>query len=235
MTMLAIVDDDASARARLAGFARCYMQENAEPLEIREYSSAVDLLHHYKPQYDIIFLDIEMSEVDGIRAAHIIRETDPTTILIFVTNMAQLAIKGYEVEALDFIVKPIDYGSFAMVMHRASQRVERRRGQTLSLTARGTTQIVAFDRIGYVEVRNHYITYHTTEGDITVKGTLAQAEEALRQGNFMRCNRWYLINIDNVTGIDGNRVTVGDWTVEVSRSKKQEIMRAVTLSMGAVR
>lgn len=235
MVTFAIVDDDEPARARLTGFVARYAQEHAEPVETKEFSNAVDLLHHYKPQYDVIFLDIEMAKVDGVKAAHVIRETDPTTILIFVTNMAQLAIKGYEVEALDFIVKPIDYGSFEMVMHRAMRRMEHRRNATLSLTTRGVTRIVLLDHIGYVEVRNHYITYHTTEGDITVKGTLAQAEEALAQGNFMRCNRWYLVNIDKVTGIEGNLISVGDWTVEVSRAKKQEIMRAVTLSMGAVR
>ncbi|WP_018142893.1 LytR/AlgR family response regulator transcription factor [Alloscardovia criceti] len=232
MAKIAIVDDDSAARERLRAFVQRYAHENAETWEIQDFSSAEEILHHYKAEFDIIFLDIEMLKIDGIQAARIIRETDPSTVLIFVTNMAQLAIKGYEVEALDFIVKPIDYGSFAMVMRRARARMERRKQTSLSLSIRGAAHIIALDRIDYVEVRDHYITYHTQDGDFTVKGSLSQAEKALSEGNFMKCNRWYLVNIDHVTGIQGNLITVGEWTVEVSRSKKQEILRAVTLAVG---
>ena len=93
-------------------------------------------------------------------------------------------------------------------------------------------QVVPIERIDYVEVQDHYVTYHTADGDHTVKGTLGQAEQTLAAGNFMRCNRWYLVNIDNITAIDGNTITVGGNRIEVSRSKKQEILRAVTMSLG---
>lgn len=232
MVAVAVVDDDADARGRLRGFATRFASEQDVDVDVTMLPSAVELLHHYRPEYDIIFLDIEMDDVDGVRAARVIRETDASTILIFVTNMAQLAIKGYEVEALDFIVKPIDYYSFAMVMRKALQRMERRRGRSVSLFTRGTLQVVPMDRIDYVEVRDHYITYHTADGDIRVKGSLSDAETQLSNGNFLRCNRWYLANVDNITGISGNLITVGTGTIEVSRSKKQEILHAVTRSMG---
>lgn len=233
MVAVAVVDDDVEARARLCGYLTRFA-ENRDGMDVsvEEFPSAVALLHHYQPTYDIIFLDIEMDEVDGIKAAQVIRESDPATILVFVTNMAQLAIKGYEVEALDFVVKPVDYYSFDMVMRKALLRMERRQQSAIRLVTRGAVQVLPLSHIDYVEVQNHYITYHTTDGDFTVKGTLAQAEAALAQGNFMRCNRWYLVNVDNITGLDGNLVTVGSSSIEVSRSKKQEILRAVTASMG---
>lgn len=232
MVSIAIVDDDAEARELLGGYITRFAAERALDTQITGFTDAAELLHHYKPDYDIIFLDIEMAQVDGIRAAKVIRETDPATIIVFVTNMAQLAIKGYEVEALDFVVKPVDYYSFAMVMRKALQRIERRQNKTIRLVTRDTVRVVPLDRIDYVDVQDHYITYHTTDGDITVKGTLGQAETALEHGNFMRCNRWYLVNVDNITGIDGNTITVGGEHIEVSRSKKPEILRAVALSTG---
>ncbi|MDU2422541.1 MAG: LytTR family DNA-binding domain-containing protein [Bifidobacterium scardovii] len=232
MVAIAVVDDDAEARELLGGYITRFSGERGTDAQITGFTDAAELLHHYKPDYDIIFLDIEMAQVDGIKAAQVIRETDPSTVIIFVTNMAQLAIKGYEVEALDFVVKPVDYFSFDMVMRKALQRISRRKTQTIRLVTRDAMQVVPIERIDYVEVQDHYVTYHTADGDHTVKGTLGQAEQTLAAGNFMRCNRWYLVNIDNITAIDGNTITVGGNRIEVSRSKKQEILRAVTMSLG---
>lgn len=232
MVAIAVVDDDAEARELLGGYITRFAGERGTDAQITGFTDAAELLHHYKPDYDIIFLDIEMAQVDGIKAAQVIRETDPSTVIIFVTNMAQLAIKGYEVEALDFVVKPVDYFSFDMVMRKALQRISRRKTQTIRLVTRDVMQVVPIERIDYVEVQDHYVTYHTADGDHTVKGTLGQAEQTLAAGNFMRCNRWYLVNIDNITAIDGNTITVGGNRIEVSRSKKQEILRAVTMSLG---
>ncbi|BAQ30907.1 LytR/AlgR family response regulator transcription factor [Bifidobacterium scardovii] len=232
MVAIAVVDDDAEARELLGGYITRFAGERGTDAQITGFTDAAELLHHYKPDYDIIFLDIEMAQVDGIKAAQVIRETDPSTVIIFVTNMAQLAIKGYEVEALDFVVKPVDYFSFDMVMRKALQRISRRKTQTIRLVTRDAMQVVPIERIDYVEVQDHYVTYHTADGDHTVKGTLGQAEQTLAAGNFMRCNRWYLVNIDNITAIDGNTITVGGNRIEVSRSKKQEILRAVTMSLG---
>ena len=232
MVAIAVVDDDAEARELLGGYITRFSGERGTDAQITGFTDAAELLHHYKPDYDIIFHDIEMAQVDGIKAAQVIRETDPSTVIIFVTNMAQLAIKGYEVEALDFVVKPVDYFSFDMVMRKALQRISRRKTQTIRLVTRDAMQVVPIERIDYVEVQDHYVTYHTADGDHTVKGTLGQAEQTLAAGNFMRCNRWYLVNIDNITAIDGNTITVGGNRIEVSRSKKQEILRAVTMSLG---
>ncbi|RSX57202.1 LytR/AlgR family response regulator transcription factor [Bifidobacterium samirii] len=233
MVAVAVVDDDAEARETLGGYITRYAAEQGIDAQVTGYADAAELLHHYRPDHDIIFLDIEMRQVDGIRAARTIRETDPSTVIVFVTNLAQLAIKGYEVDALDFVVKPVDYYSFAMVMRRAMQRIDRRRASTIRLVTRTGLRLVPISRIDYVDVQDHYITYHTTDGDMTVKGTLGQAEQALAAGNFMRCNRWYLVNVDNITGIDGSIVTVGEHRLEVSRAKRQEILQAVARAMGA--
>lgn len=231
MVAVAVVDDDAEARLRLEDFLERFAKEQGEAAQVARFADAADLLRQYKPLYDVIFLDIEMSEVDGVSAARTIRETDANTVIVFVTNMAQMAIAGYEVEALDFIVKPIDYPSFVMVMRRALQRVRRRPRRTVKLVMREGMRMVPLERITSVEVRGHYVTYHTLDGDVEMRGTLADTEALLAEGNFMRCNRWCLVNIDAVADIDGNLITAGRETIEVSRSKRKEILHAVTLSM----
>lgn len=65
-------------------------------------------MENYQPAFDLIFMDIEMKPLDGMKAAQQIRKTDQKTVIIFVTQMAQYAVKGYEVGALDFMVKPVD-------------------------------------------------------------------------------------------------------------------------------
>ena len=72
--------------------------------------------------YDIVFMDIELPGINGMEAAHRLREIDQQVILIFVTNMAQFAVKGYEVDALDYIIKPAQYGPLSIKLDRAAQR-----------------------------------------------------------------------------------------------------------------
>ncbi len=72
------------------------------------------------PRFDIIFLDVEMENLDGFTTARIIRETDPQVMLIFVTNMGQFAIKGYEVDALSYLLKPVPYFAFSQELKRCS-------------------------------------------------------------------------------------------------------------------
>ncbi len=69
---------------------------------------------HYRADYDIVFMDIELPGINGMEAAHRLREIDQQVILIFVTNMAQFAVKGYEVDALDYIIKPAQYGPLSI-------------------------------------------------------------------------------------------------------------------------
>ena len=109
MLRCAIVEDSPRELEHLKECLARYSAERDIPLETTAFGDAASFLEHYRADYDIVFMDIELPGINGMEAAHRLREIDRQVILIFVTNMAQFAVKGYEVDALDYIIKPAQY------------------------------------------------------------------------------------------------------------------------------
>ena len=128
MFKIAIVEDQEETRESLNRFVRQYAQEQGLQVEISLITDGAEIAEHYTPGFDIIFMDVEMPRLDGFGAAEAIRAVNADVVLVFVTNMAQYAIRGYEVDALDYVLKPVNYYQFCTKLSRAIQRVQRRRG-----------------------------------------------------------------------------------------------------------
>ena len=152
MLRLAIVDDDAGYRKEIRALLKQYEDEYGEQFQISEYSDGDELLEGYKPELDIILLDIEMEFVDGMTAATRIREVDQDVLIIFITNMPQYAINGYQVGALDYILKPLSYYAFSQTMKRAIGRRKSSEKRYIVASERGMKQKVDASEILYVEV-----------------------------------------------------------------------------------
>ena len=135
MLKIAVVEDQQEVRDELCRFIRQYAAENSLQVEVLPIEDGAVIAEHYEPGYDIIFMDVEMPGLDGFGAAEKIRAVDADAVLVFVTNMAQYAIKGYEVDALDYVLKPVNYYQFCTKLSRAVQRDARRYdgGFTMSL------------------------------------------------------------------------------------------------------
>ena len=137
MFKIAIVEDQEETRKSLNRFVRQYAQEQGLQVEISLITDGAEIAEHYTPGFDIIFMDVEMPRLDGFGAAEAIRAVDADVVLVFVTNMAQYAIRGYEVDALDYVLKPVNYYQFCTKLSRAIQRVQRRRGGQVVLQLAG--------------------------------------------------------------------------------------------------
>lgn len=109
MLRFAIVDDDPTDLQILKSCLEQYKKDCGTAIEISAFTDGDELIEHYNSQFDLILLDVEMRFLDGMAAAHEVRRMDPEVVIIFVTNMAQYAIQGYAVDALDYILKPISY------------------------------------------------------------------------------------------------------------------------------
>ena len=168
MAKIAVVEDNAAVRQELCGFIAQYAQESGQLLEVTPFADGSQIVEPYRPGFDIIFLDIEMPTLGGMPTAERIRLLDPDVVLIFVTNMAQYAIRGYEVDALDFVLKPVSYYQFSTKLDRALQRICRRRGGQITLQVGGGVQLLATDDILYLETRDRLLHYHTTTGTWSV-------------------------------------------------------------------
>lgn len=115
---IAIVEDEKAYRNTLLEYLRQFQEESGMDIEVKEYENGNLIMWDYRPYYDAVFMDIEMPGMDGMEAARCIRKVDEQVIIVFITNVARYAVQGYEVGALDFIVKPVTYTSFKMKMQK---------------------------------------------------------------------------------------------------------------------
>ena len=181
---------------------------------------------------DIVFMDIDMPGRNGIEASRALRERNQSIVLLFVTNLAQYAIAGYEVDALDYILKPINYFSFKLKIQKALETVRRVQGTLLTIASDHGQQLVRDSEIFYIEVQGHNLIYHTLHGDLTATGTLKQIEAQLKPSGFYRCNYCYLVNLRHVGFLDGSEVTVGQYKLQISRNRRKEFLQQLTQFYG---
>ena len=121
---------------------------------------------------DLILMDIEMPLMDGMTAAKCIRELDQSVIIIFITNMAKYAIKGYAVDALDYVLKPVPYFAFSQQLLKALARLEKRAKHYLTVPVEGGLRRLDTASIYYLESEGHRVLFYTDEGDFSAPGAL---------------------------------------------------------------
>lgn len=229
---VAIVEDEAAAAQELEAALVRYGAENGAEFTVSRFADAGGFLRLYEPVYDLVFMDIRMPGLDGMTAAQRLRAQDPVVPLVFVTSLVQFAVQGYEVEALDFIVKPVRYPAFRMKLRRILRAVEARRRQGVVLHVDGAAKVLELSEITYIEVRNHDLTWHTTKGEYTVRGKLSDAEKQLPADRFFRCAAAYLINLRYAERVSAEDVEVAGTRIRVSRAKKKELMAALAGFLG---
>lgn len=232
MAKIAVVEDNTAVREELCGFIAKYAQESGRKLDVTPFADGSQIVEPYRPGFDIIFLDIEMPTLGGMPTAERIRLLDPDVVLIFVTNMAQYAVRGYEVDALDFVLKPVNYYQFSTKLARALQRIQRRHGGQITLQTPGGAQQLDTDDILYLETRDRLLHYHTADKVWSVRGSLLKSEKGLAPYHFARCNQCYLVNLRHVKGVQDDLVQVGEERLEISRRQRAAFLAAVASYVG---
>jgi DNA-binding LytR/AlgR family response regulator len=232
MIKVAIVEDEEESILQIQSYIEQYGKENQIDFLIDVFRDGSDIIKDYEPRYDIILLDIEMPHVNGMEAARIIRTKDNNVVLVFITNMAQYAIDGYSVRALDFILKPIDYYVFSLKFTRAMERAAKYNNTIITLKLLDGVKRLNIRQIYYVEIQNRVLHYHTKSGEYIIRGTMKSAEEELCKYHFEKCNYWYLVNLKYVSEIRGNTVVVAGKELEISRRNRTAFLTAVTNYIG---
>lgn len=229
MIRVAIAEDDPACAEQLQGYLERYGRENGEAVELSLFPDGLELVDNYRPVYDLILLDIEMPRLDGMAAAEEIRRLDGEVLILFVTNMAKYAIKGYEVDALGFMLKPVNYFSLALKLKKA-QSCLRSRGQwNLMVPTEDGIKKVPASEVRYVEVLDHRLHLHTEGRVYLMPGTLRDLEAELAGQHFVRCNKGYLVNLRHIELIkSGSVVMSGGDELLISRRKREEFLLAVT-------
>ena len=204
--------------------------------QITWLKSAMEMLSDKSP-YDLVLLDIDLPGISGMEAAQLLRVYDETTPIIFVTNLAKYAVKGYEVGATGFIIKPVNWGNLSMNLDRALRAIRQNVGRTVMVPTDDGMRVVPFSQLVFVEVTGHRLTYHLEDSTaLEARGSLGQLEDELSGAPVIRISKSCVANMDKIVLVraQGMQMSTGV-TLPISRTRKREVMDAVTDYLGSRR
>ena len=236
MYRVLIVEDTPAEADALRGFLERYAAEKGLELGIEVLGSALEFTD-LRRTADLVLMDIDMPGINGMEAAQLMRTYDSETPIIFVTNLAQYAVKGYEVGALGFIVKPVSYGGLSLSLDRALRAIGANAGRSVAVPTEDGVRVVPLRSIIYVEVTKHRLTYHIeNEEPLEARGSLVQLEEELAEAPVVRVSKSCLANMDKISLVRNAEVqmTNGD-LLRISRTHKKEVVDKVTDYLGGRR
>lgn len=218
-----ITDDEPVARKGLQGYV-----EKIDFLElVGVCEDAVQLTSLLKQQpVNLLFLDIEMPYVTGI---DFLKNTPNAPKVIFTTAYEQYAIKGYELDVLDYLLKPISFDRFLKAANKAFDYFHSKQ-QTdqpyMFVKADGRLEKINFDEILFVEALENYVAIHTAEKKLITHSTLKAMQENL-PAQFIQPHKSYLVNMACINSIEGNVLHIGKFQVPISKYLKDDVMERI--------
>lgn len=223
---IAICDDEKSIRELIGN----KVKEQYPEAEIVFYQSGEELLLSDK-HADILFLDIQMSGIDGMETARELRKKDKKVILIFVTAVEEYVFQAFDVKAFHYIVKPIHHEKFSTILQKAVnewklQDIDEKAPEEryVLINNRGVHMKVAIDEIVYAEVFNRKVVIHKLNEEIEYYGKMSDLE-SIAGDNFFRPHRAYLVNFKYVEKYDATTIYLEKGTVLMAKLKFPEFVK----------
>ena len=222
---VAIVEDDDNYAETIQEYLKKFGKVQQEQFLVSRFHDGYEIVDGYNKAQDIILMDIEMGLMDGMEAAEQIRKVDEQVIIIFITNMAQYALRGYNVNALDYVLKPISYASFTETLKKAVRSLDRTKEKYLSISMRDGVRRIKTSDIEWIESMGHRLTFHTLNGIYeTTIFSMKEMEDKLESEGFTRCSSSCLVNLKWVKEVENSTVNVNGELLKISRGKKNEFM-----------
>lgn len=226
---VAIIENDDKDLEQLRAHIEKYSDEHGVSFHIACFAYGEAFLSAACRPFDLVFMDVQLMGMDGLETSRKFRESNPFAILIIVTNTEQYAIKGYEVDADDFILKPVNYALFESKLSKALSRLFADDTSVMvTVRQREGVMYVPARNIYYVEVADHNLVYHTINGNISAYGSLNKVEAMLLETGFIRCSAWCLVNVRYIEGLYGEDIKLyNNDVLRIGRSKRREFLAAL--------
>jgi DNA-binding LytR/AlgR family response regulator len=222
-----IVDDEPLARKGL----KEYVQDVDFLNLVGEFDNAMkttDVLA--KENVQLLFLDIQMPRITGLDFFRSLKNAPP---VIFTTAYPQYALEGFDVNALDYLVKPISFDRFLKAAIKAKEYYELRKENETNnpsneeyffVKADNKLVKIFFNEVLFVEALQNYVTIHTTSKKYVTYLTFKSVEEYLPQDSFIKTHKSYIVSAAKIDSIDGNDIRIKDHHVPISRNEKEQVM-----------
>lgn len=231
MIKIAICDDEPVMCEQLEQKVASVLKRWKESFQITRCTNAVQFL--YGPMdYDLIFLDIQMPNLDGIRLAKQLREKSFEGVLIFVTVLTECMLDAFEVEAMDYLCKPVDEKRLERALMRSLKRLRQKEERSLSVQTMNWCRNIKLRDIYYCEVVNRKIYLHLKDGVLEYYGKIKEVERQTAP-DLIRCHRSFLVNPEHLREYkDGQAILENGERVPVSKSSHALFMKKMMEYMG---
>ena len=223
---IAICDDEQNQIEYITSIVTSWSNHKGHSCEIRTFASAEAFLFEYEEDkaYDILLLDVEMKNMNGIELAKRIRKDNNRAEIIFITSHFEFVGEGYEVDALHYLIKPISVEKLTQVLTKAAEKLSVE-PPSVVISCEGETVKLYESDILYVESFLHYIVIHTKDKEYKIKENISVFENRVSD-DFYRIHRSYLVSLKHITRISRTSVNIGNTELPLSRGKYDDINRA---------
>lgn len=230
MIKIGVCDDSAQSRFTLTVMLERQLETFDKEPFCYEFSSGermLSWLSKYPGELDILFLDIEMPGMDGMETARKIRSADANIMIVFVTGFADYVFDGYAVNALDYLLKPVDPKRLNAVLKRMLSVLELRAPESYSFKNMDGLFRIPRNEILYLQSEGRKIHLATAVRTYTFYEKLDTVQKELGRG-FVRIHQRYLVRCDKVTAFRGDHVEIGSVHLPVSRTNRADAMQAIS-------
>jgi two-component system, LytTR family, response regulator LytT len=222
---IAIIEDNDEDAKRLKEQLLRFSHERGIDFHISIFSTADYFLFSEDENYDVAFLDIELPGTDGMTAARAIRNRNQKIEIVFCTSFSQFAIRGYEVHARDYLVKPFTYVALTMTLENVLKAVSSKKDSFIEICNNDTKRKINIHSIQYLECTGHHIYFHTTEGEMECYGSLSKYLEKLNNPNFIRISSSLAVNFVFIEKVADDSVYIGKVRLPISRGMKKSFLQ----------
>ena len=227
MLSIAVCDDEVIECCNIARKIKDILEEMKIPCIIRQFQSGRELLQAIE-SFDIVFLDIMMRDLDGMKTAQLFRKRAVDKILIFVSSSREYVFEAYEVEAFQYLLKPVDDRKLKRVLQKAVLKTESRSQEFIIVSRERQKKKLFLDDIYYFEIRGRTVDVHGQEGIFTYYEQIGELESKLRDKGFFRCHKSYLINLKYVDGYNRQEAIMGNGeNIVIAKRRYEEFCREV--------
>ena len=231
MLSIAVCDDEVIECCNMAKRIKEIMEEIKMPCIIRQFQSGGELLQTLE-SFDVVFLDIIMRELDGIKTAQIFRERASDKILIFVSSSREYVFEAYDVEAFQYLLKPVDDRKLKSVLQKAVLKTESRLQEFIIVSRERQKKKLFLDDIYYFEIKGRMVDAHGPEGIFTYYEQMGKLENKLQDKGFFRCHKSYLVNLKYVDRYNRQEVILENGEkVVIAKRRYEQFVREVLKAM----
>ena len=229
MLHIAICDDERGFVQHLAELLNQYSKETGRDIKITAYYDGMELIEKYDTTIDLIFLDIQMRLVNGLRAAERIRQMDENVGIIFLTTLTQYGLEGYKYQAINYIIKPIKYVRLKSELDKFVGRSQKEEIPSLVIANDTGKYKVPLRSIRYIETYNRNLMFHTEQENIICYKSMKEMERELCGKDFVRCHTSYIVNLFYVKGIKKLEIElITGEIIPISQPKRKDFMERLT-------